>query len=60
VEVEGEIDPATKTVVGDILAVLIRRHWKILKEWDGDMGELKPIQADLETLITNYNKTGSL
>jgi hypothetical protein len=60
VEVEGEIDPATKTVVGDILAVLIRRHWKILKDWDGDMGLLKPIQEDLDILITNYNKTGSL
>jgi hypothetical protein len=59
VDLQGEIDPASRVIVGDLLAILMRRHWKVLRLWEGDLADVKPIQADLERLVIRYNKSGS-
>jgi hypothetical protein len=60
VDFEGEIDPTSRVVVGDLLAIIMRRHWSVLNDWEGDMSEVKVVQDDLERLVYNYNKTGTL
>jgi hypothetical protein len=59
VDLEGELDPASRVIAGDLLAIVMRRHWKVLREWEGDMNEVQPIQEDLDRMVQRYNTRGT-
>jgi hypothetical protein len=38
----------------------MRRHWRVLREWEGEIDMVQKVAEDLEKLVYKYNKRGTL
>ena len=60
VDVEGRPSAELRAAVGDMLALILRRHQEILDGWKGDIELARPVEAHLERLVDRYNLTGAV
>lgn len=52
---EGAADPAFRSVLGDMIAIILKRHGNILDNWSGNLTEAEPVRAELQRLVDTYN-----